>query len=126
MRHRWRRRPTWVRETAASPDRQRRRSRREAPASPLAVRLSSFVTRGSEGGPAHSLGDGGQACFSGRPTREEYYTQAVQRILYTVVAGSGLIASLLAAPDPNAERFWAQWRGPYATGVSKYADPPLE
>jgi outer membrane protein assembly factor BamB len=25
-----------------------------------------------------------------------------------------------------AERFWPQWRGPYATGVSKSADPPLQ
>jgi outer membrane protein assembly factor BamB len=30
------------------------------------------------------------------------------------------------SPDGNAERFWPQWRGPYATGVSKYADPPTE
>jgi outer membrane protein assembly factor BamB len=51
---------------------------------------------------------------------------AVQRILYTVVASISVVASLLAAPDPAAERFWAQWRGPYANGVSKYADPPLE
>ena len=60
----------------------------------------------------------------------------MQRILYTVVAGFGVfllrgplppgLPSLLAAADPNAERFWAQWRGPYATGVSKYADPPIE
>jgi outer membrane protein assembly factor BamB len=30
------------------------------------------------------------------------------------------------APEPTAERFWPQWRGPYATGVSKTADPPIE
>src|SRR2546425_8485912 len=35
-------------------------------------------------------------------------------------------ASMAAAPGPMAERFWPQWRGPYANGVSKYADPPLE
>ena len=35
-------------------------------------------------------------------------------------------ASPAAAPDPAAERFWAQWRGPYSTGTSKYARPPLE
>jgi outer membrane protein assembly factor BamB len=29
------------------------------------------------------------------------------------------------ASDTN-ERFWPQWRGPYATGVSKTADPPVE
>jgi hypothetical protein len=36
-----------------------------------------------------------------------------------------LLASLAAAPDPAAEEFWPQWRGPYATGVSKTADPPV-
>ena len=36
------------------------------------------------------------------------------------------LTSVLAAPDPAAERFWAQWRGPYATGVSKHANPPAE
>jgi outer membrane protein assembly factor BamB len=31
-----------------------------------------------------------------------------------------------AAPDSTADRFWPQWRGPHATGVSKHANPPLE
>jgi outer membrane protein assembly factor BamB len=31
-----------------------------------------------------------------------------------------------AAIDPAAEKFWPQWRGPYATGASKTADPPVE
>ena len=45
-----------------------------------------------------------------------------------IAAGVGflLFASLLAAPDATGERYWPQWRGPYATGVSKYADPPTE
>jgi outer membrane protein assembly factor BamB len=43
-----------------------------------------------------------------------------------MIAGVLLLASLSAAPDPMAERFWPQWRGPYANGVSKHADPPLE
>jgi outer membrane protein assembly factor BamB len=40
----------------------------------------------------------------------------------------GFIVSVIvfAAPDPAAERFWAQWRGPYANGVSKHATPPVE
>ena len=49
-----------------------------------------------------------------------------------------LVVVLRAAPDPAgqarqsaggataAERFWPQWRGPYANGVSKHADPPVE
>ncbi len=39
---------------------------------------------------------------------------------------AALFVALQAAPDPAAERYWPQWRGPYATGVSKTADPPLE
>jgi hypothetical protein len=35
--------------------------------------------------------------------------------------------SLTPAPlDPAAEKYWPQWRGPYASGVSKTADPPVE
>ena len=30
-----------------------------------------------------------------------------------------------STPLPT-ERFWPQWRGPYATGVSKTAKPPLQ
>ena len=46
-----------------------------------------------------------------------------------VVIGIGilLVVSVLATPpEPTDERFWAQWRGPYATGVSQTADPPIE
>jgi len=31
-----------------------------------------------------------------------------------------------APPDPTAEQYWPQWRGPYATGASKTANPPAE
>lgn len=51
----------------------------------------------------------------------------MQRFL-TTLAAPVVAATLLAAapaPSPEAERFWPQWRGPYGTGVSKYADPPL-
>jgi hypothetical protein len=43
----------------------------------------------------------------------------------TAAVGVGRLVSMLAA-EPAAERFWPQWRGPYATGVSKYGDPPTE
>jgi outer membrane protein assembly factor BamB len=35
------------------------------------------------------------------------------------------LAPFSAAPG-DAERYWPQWRGPFATGVSKLAKPPLE
>jgi outer membrane protein assembly factor BamB len=42
----------------------------------------------------------------------------------------GAVLSLLyqapAAQGPARDRFWPQWRGPDATGVSKYANPPTE
>jgi outer membrane protein assembly factor BamB len=46
----------------------------------------------------------------------------------------GLIAALItgvltvfdASPDATSEKYWPQWRGPHATGVSKTADPPVE
>jgi outer membrane protein assembly factor BamB len=47
-------------------------------------------------------------------------------ILAAVAAAGALMTSLRAAADPTAEKFWPQWRGPYATGVSKTADPPVE
>jgi outer membrane protein assembly factor BamB len=45
-----------------------------------------------------------------------------------IVAGLAtcLLALVQAAPDTTAEKYWPQWRGPYATGVSKTADPPVE
>ena len=42
------------------------------------------------------------------------------------VMSAALLSSVLLAADPEAERFWPQWRGPYANGVSRTADPPLE
>src|SRR5262245_24437766 len=44
-------------------------------------------------------------------------------IIATLVALSSLS---LAAQESLATRYWAQWRGPHATGVSTTADPPLE
>jgi outer membrane protein assembly factor BamB len=35
-------------------------------------------------------------------------------------------ALLSAQSNSDADRFWPQWRGPYATGVSRTANPPLE
>src|SRR5262245_7286081 len=32
----------------------------------------------------------------------------------------------LAAQESPAARYWAQWRGPHATGASTTADPPIE
>ena len=38
----------------------------------------------------------------------------------------GSLTLVHAAADPTAEKYWPQWRGPYATGVSRTADPPVE
>jgi outer membrane protein assembly factor BamB len=43
-----------------------------------------------------------------------------------LAAGIGALTSAPTAQDAAGERFWPQWRGPYATGTSKYANPPLE
>ena len=49
------------------------------------------------------------------------------RILLTTGIALLLLSSSTSAQTPSAaERFWGQWRGPYSTGVSKTADPPLE
>jgi outer membrane protein assembly factor BamB len=46
----------------------------------------------------------------------------MKRVLFLLL----LAAPPTAAVDPEAERFWPQWRGPYANGVSNTANPPLE
>ena len=45
------------------------------------------------------------------------------RLTLVAVLGDG---SRPAAQDPDANRYWAQWRGPHANGVSPTANPPLE
>src|SRR5438874_10463442 len=47
---------------------------------------------------------------------------------FWVVAAVGMLSLRLTggAMDPAAEKYWPQWRGTYATGVSKSADPPIE
>ncbi len=42
------------------------------------------------------------------------------------LVGTALLSCVLTATDPMAEQFWPQWRGPYASGVSRRANPPLE
>jgi outer membrane protein assembly factor BamB len=36
------------------------------------------------------------------------------------------LAPAVIDSQETAERFWPQWRGPHATGVSRHADPPVE
>jgi outer membrane protein assembly factor BamB len=43
-----------------------------------------------------------------------------------VISALLLSVPLLAAPAPEADRYWPQWRGPHATGVSSSATPPAE
>ena len=37
-----------------------------------------------------------------------------------------ILTSTLLAQAPDTGRYWAQWRGPHASGVSATANPPLE
>jgi len=37
-----------------------------------------------------------------------------------------ILTTTLLAQAPDTSRYWAQWRGPHASGVSSTADPPLE
>ena len=43
-----------------------------------------------------------------------------------LLALAALTAAVLAAANPEAEKYWAQWRGPHATGVAATGNPPLE
>ena len=40
--------------------------------------------------------------------------------------GAALLLAATVASDDARERFWPQWRGPHATGVSRHASPPVE
>ncbi len=42
----------------------------------------------------------------------------------TAVSITLMLGSLAGAQSSDAERYWAQWRGPYAKGVSNTANPP--
>ncbi len=43
-----------------------------------------------------------------------------------LLAFAAMTAAVIAAADPEAEKFWAQWRGPHATGAAVNGNPPLE
>ena len=49
-------------------------------------------------------------------------------IVPALMVGIGIIllSTTLEAQEGVAARFWGQWRGPDATGVSRTADPPIE
>ena len=53
---------------------------------------------------------------------------AIPRFAPALIAAAGLVAlaNSPAARSVADERYWAQWRGPHATGVSRSAKPPIE
>jgi outer membrane protein assembly factor BamB len=51
-------------------------------------------------------------------------TTLPSRLLLAVLAFLALASTPLAQGVTDVERFWAQWRGPYAKGVSTTANPP--
>ncbi len=46
-------------------------------------------------------------------------------LLISAIGPLALGAHVTQSPSQTAERFWPQWRGPHATGVSKTAMPPV-
>ena len=52
----------------------------------------------------------------------------IRILVFLAVAGLVRLAAVSASREAaaDAEKYWAQWRGPYATGVSEQADPPVE
>jgi outer membrane protein assembly factor BamB len=50
----------------------------------------------------------------------------VATLAATLGGQSAALSAVAQSAKADAERFWPQWRGPYATGVSKSADPPLQ
>jgi outer membrane protein assembly factor BamB len=53
---------------------------------------------------------------------------SIRRLAPALIAASAILATagVLRARDVGDERYWAQWRGPQASGVSKNAKPPIE
>jgi outer membrane protein assembly factor BamB len=59
------------------------------------------------------------------PTTLSIGTHALRAGLATLVALLPL-STISVAQIPDAHRYWPQWRGPHANGVSRTANPPLE
>ena len=51
---------------------------------------------------------------------------SVFKLMLAALASAVLVAPAQKPPEGAADRFWPQWRGPHATGVSTHATPPLE
>ena len=52
----------------------------------------------------------------------------MRKLVVVAIACSCLVSTLASghAQPQESQRFWAQWRGPDATGVAPFGDPPLE
>jgi outer membrane protein assembly factor BamB len=50
----------------------------------------------------------------------------MKSIATVVAAGVALATAAAAAVNPEAEKYWPQWRGPHATGVALNGNPPAE
>ena len=53
-------------------------------------------------------------------------SNARRRVSFVAPIGAALMLAATIASDGAGERFWPQWRGPHATGVSRHATPPIE
>jgi len=52
----------------------------------------------------------------------------MRKLVAVAIVGACLLSTLALrhVPSQDSRRFWAQWRGPDATGVAPFGDPPLE
>src|ERR687889_1504864 len=50
----------------------------------------------------------------------------MRQVIIAALVMSSLALLHASADVTTAEKYWPQWRGPYATGVSRTADPPIE
>lgn len=53
------------------------------------------------------------------------HTRVGMGVAALALAGTSMMPAG-AVPDAAAERYWAQWRGPFGNGTSKTAKPPIE
>ncbi|MFC2156101.1 hypothetical protein ACFLRB_06405 [Acidobacteriota bacterium] len=50
----------------------------------------------------------------------------MKKCLILIVCCVGFLNLVQGEKSADSEKYWAQWRGPFATGVSPHGNPPVE